>query len=235
MKLAVFDLDNTLLQTGDVDRRCYSQSVADVFGIFDASTDWRDYTHVTDSGITREVVARHLSREPSTEELGRVIQRFVDLLTEEFGRNARAFAPLPGAREALEALPGEMGWQIAIATGGWRASAELKLTCAGLLQDGLLMGTADDAITREAIVRAAIEGARRRCDVASFSRIVSIGDGLWDVRTAASLGLPFIGIGPEDAPGLTGVRHRLRDYRDAAGLAGLLDVADIPAVHRDVS
>jgi|ETNmetMinimDraft_16_1059900.scaffolds.fasta_scaffold16625_2 phosphoglycolate phosphatase-like HAD superfamily hydrolase len=39
MKLAVFDLDGTLLKTGDVDARCYTRSVVEVFGIENPSND----------------------------------------------------------------------------------------------------------------------------------------------------------------------------------------------------
>jgi phosphoglycolate phosphatase-like HAD superfamily hydrolase len=62
---------------------------------------------------------------------------------------------------------------------------------------------------------------------------VSIGDGVWDIETAATLGLPFIGI----ARGLR--RDRLRaagasvvfaDYLDVDAFIQELDTAGVPRV-----
>ena len=228
MKLAVFDLDGTLLNTGDVDRRCYVQSVVEVFGITGASTDWRDYTHVTDSGITREVVERHQGRVPTEDELKRVIGRFVELLEKEFSGNPRAFEAFPGAKSVMLRLPVETDWRIAIATGGWRASAELKLRCAKMPRDGVPMATADDALAREDIIRTAIRRAADRNGVTEFVRIVSIGDGAWDRHTAASLGLPFVGIGSQEKLEAMGAASGVADYEDRERFVALLESAGVP-------
>lgn len=49
-------------------------------------------------------------------------------------------------------------------------------------------------MSREEIVRQAIESSLCFYRIERFSRIVSIGDGTWDVNTARSLRPPFVGI-----------------------------------------
>jgi phosphoglycolate phosphatase-like HAD superfamily hydrolase len=229
MKLAVFDLDGTLLQTGDVDRRCYVQSIAEVFGIRGASTDCRDYTHVTDSGITREVVERHQGRSPTEEELTRVVDRFLELLKVECAGSRSAFEPVPGAMELVRRLVMDTDWQVAIATGGWRASAEFKLTCAEFPRDGIPIATADDAISREEIVQRAIDRAAERYGGNGFTRVVSIGDGVWDVQTARNLDLPFVGIGSHETLTSIGTEWGAGDFLDHVGFVKMLESATVPS------
>jgi phosphoglycolate phosphatase-like HAD superfamily hydrolase len=65
-----------------------------------------------------------------------------------------------------------------------------------------------------------------------WSRVVSLGDGVWDVRTAAELRLPFIGIGSgERAERLrdAGAETVLADLRDTNELLGALERAGVPA------
>jgi phosphoglycolate phosphatase-like HAD superfamily hydrolase len=148
---------------------------------------------VTDSAIATWFWTRHRGRRPDAEELIEFQRRFVALLSEELARTPERFAPIAGAAALIPALQ-SAGWHAAIATGGWRASAMLKLQAGGLEAENLPMACANDAESREDIVRLAWRGAERRAGT-SFERVVSVGDAAWDVRTARSLGLPFVGIG----------------------------------------
>ena len=51
-KLAVFDIDGTLVQSLAVDEACFVRAFAEVLGIEDIDTDWAHYDHVTDDGMT---------------------------------------------------------------------------------------------------------------------------------------------------------------------------------------
>jgi phosphoglycolate phosphatase-like HAD superfamily hydrolase len=64
-----------------------------------------------------------------------------------------------------------------------------------------------------------------------FARIVSVGDGSWDVRTARNLRLPFLGIGSGDGETKlrrAGATHVLEDFADYTQLIHCLLDADIP-------
>lgn len=236
MKLALFDLDGTLALTNEVDGRCYLAAFREVLGIESIDGDWSVYPDRTDSGIARGIFRRHLGRAPEDGEIDRARGRFVELLADALARDPGEFRAVPGARDLLEALPGR-GWAVAFATGGWRASAELKLRAAGLgavLRDGLPLVTADDGVSRREIVEGALEAARRhhRIDpTEDFERVVALGDGTWDLAVAAELGLPFVGVTAEgDARSLTeaGASHLLPDYSDLPAALAALEEAAAP-------
>jgi phosphoglycolate phosphatase-like HAD superfamily hydrolase len=188
MKLAVFDLDGTLLATSGVDDDCYVRAVRDVFGIEGISTDWGAYPHSTDGAILRAVVEQHLERTLAADDLQRMQDRFVALLTEEAAARPERFRATPGAHEAFSALRAA-GWHPAIATGGWKRSALLKLAAADLAIDGVAAAFADDHESREGIIQAAIARSG-----ATPSRVTYIGDGVWDLKAARNLGIGFGGV-----------------------------------------
>ena len=155
-------------------------------------TDWSEYRHQTDSGLADEICQRHLGRAPEPEELAQLQQQFLQGL-EGATRAGQRIGEVRGASAFLRSdlLRGE--WKIAIATGGWSASAVLKLRSAGFVSNDLPMATADDAVDRIEILRAAIRRAEQVYG-APFHRIVYVGDNLWDLRAARKLGLGFVGI-----------------------------------------
>jgi phosphoglycolate phosphatase-like HAD superfamily hydrolase len=48
--------------------------------------------------------------------------------------------------------------------------------------------------SREEIVNSAIEKAKKYYNVDEFQKIISVGDGIWDLKTARNLGIHFLGI-----------------------------------------
>jgi phosphoglycolate phosphatase-like HAD superfamily hydrolase len=224
MKLAIFDNDGTLVDTDQADEDCFARALELEFGTTGASMNWADYTHVTDSGITREIFQQVFGRYPEPEEIRRLTDRFVDLLKSYSQR----FNEIPGARDLLRLLSDTSDWKIAIATGGWYAPATYKLKCANISIEDIPLSTADDVISREDIVRDCIAKAQTHYGVNRFSKIVSVGDGVWDVKTAKKLGLPFIGVGDEARLRGWDAFHVVQDYRDPMGFIQLLEEAQIP-------
>jgi phosphoglycolate phosphatase-like HAD superfamily hydrolase len=106
------------------------------------------------------------------------------------------FAEVPGAARFLERLRNLDGVGIAIATGGWRKEALFKLQTSGLSVDGIPLASSDDDHNRKKIMMSAAEKARDFYACPGFERVVYLGDGLWDLQEARSLGYGFIGIGP---------------------------------------
>jgi phosphoglycolate phosphatase-like HAD superfamily hydrolase len=191
-RLAVFDIDGTLTDTNGVDDECYCVAVGEALGILPSEIDWAGAAHVTDSEIFRYLCGVHGRGEPPASAFDNARARFVERLTAALAREPARFTAIPGAPKAIRAIQ-EAGWSVALATGGWGASARLKLRAAGIDLPDAVLACADDAASRADIVRIARQRAEnfygRR-----FERVVSIGDGVWDVTTAMSLGLPFIGI-----------------------------------------
>lgn len=222
MKLVVFDIDGTLTRTDVVDEVCYVRAFEEELGWTGINTDWAGYPSCTDTAIALEIFARHGGRSPRDGEMERVRRRFLSLL--EAALAADTFTEIPGAGEALRRLRNDPRFRVALATGAWEASALLKLRTAGLEVDGIPFVSSDDHPHREEIVRRAI--AKAEAGNGPFESIVSVGDGVWDVRTARALGIGFVGIGSgERAERLRreGAERVFEDFRDwGAFMEGLL-------------
>ena len=157
--------------------------------------------------------------------------RFVALLRDTAEQAPDRFAATPGAAELLPELDAR-GWSVAIATGGWRASATFKLEQAGLDVLDAPAAFADDHPSREGIIGAATARARQRAN-ASFERCVYVGDGPWDVRAARNAGLGFVGIAMGNrARTLRGAGATLihDDFRDTKAFIRSLDRTSASAV-----
>jgi phosphoglycolate phosphatase-like HAD superfamily hydrolase len=232
MDLAIFDVDGTLANTNPVDARCYVRAVAEELGVDLSAATWSDFTHVTDSGISQEVVRRYCGREPATDELARLQARFRDLLAAAARAEPEAFSAVPGAARALRQLTDHPSWAVAIATGSWRACADVKLRAAALDVAGVPAAFADDGLAREDILRTAISRALESYHQQRFSRIVSIGDAPWDVHAARHLGLPFVGVrtrGDAETLRRLGASHVIRDLTDLDLLLRCLAEARVPS------
>jgi phosphoglycolate phosphatase-like HAD superfamily hydrolase len=231
MKLAIFDVDGTLTNTNRVDDECFVKALAETHAITEIETDWAAYPHTTDSGIVRHIFREKFGRDPVEAELAKFKSRFVNMLAEQSQTNSSSFAEIPGASVALERLRREPEWAVAIATGSWRDSALLKLKAAKIDVEGIPAAYAEDGLSREEILKAAAARALERHRPRGFEKIVSVGDGLWDVRAAIHLEYTFLGVGSgERAATLrrAGAKHAVEDFLDYQRLISLLDEAEIP-------
>ncbi len=195
MNLAILDIDGTLTDTGDVDTECFLNALRDCFTLADIETDWSLYTHPTDAGILEELFQRHFKRTPATDEIAHMQNSFVGHLQRARSHNDSAFSQVEGAEEFLIHLDGHSTWASVVATGGWALSALFKLQAANLSVACPIVSS-DDGTSRKVILKRAIEAAQDFYDVRTFSRIVSVGYGVWDVTPAKTLRLPFVGIAP---------------------------------------
>lgn len=220
-RLAIFDIDGTLTATNAVDDECYLRAVGETLGVDCSGVDWSEMPHVTDSGIARHLWTRYRGQSPEPGELKGLQRRFLTILRGELAKAPDRFVAIVGAPEIFQHLRSS-GWYVALATGGWRESAAVKLGAAGIVPTDVPMACADDAESREDIVQLACRRAEEAAGT-RFRLVVSVGDAPWDVRTARSLGLPFVGIG-------TGiVEERMR----AAGATTILpSLGDSTAVLR---
>ncbi|MBU2549618.1 MAG: HAD hydrolase-like protein [Proteobacteria bacterium] len=225
MKLILFDIDGTLLDTSEVDGECYAAALEMELGLTLETGDWGEFTHVTDAGILDECFRRVRGRPPGPKEITTFIERFIDLLGRAHARDPDRFSEIPGAGDILRLLSRTSDCRVGLATGGWRASALFKLTRAGLPYRGLPLSTSNEGMSREAILSDCISKAGAKWPETGYSKIVSVGDGAWDVRTARVLGLGFVGVGDEATFEKLGVRHVVRDFRDPAAFFRLLDSA----------
>jgi phosphoglycolate phosphatase-like HAD superfamily hydrolase len=231
MNLAIFDVDGTLTETNAVDEVCFVQAFADAHGITEINTNWMDYQYVTDSGIMFQIFNERFDRPPDERELISFKSCLVNLLETHRAKDTSLFAEISGASQALTRLSQETGWAVALATGCWRDSAELKLKAAGIRTEHLPAAFAEHGLSRETILQTAVSRALRSYAQNRFQRIVSLGDASWDAHAARSLGIGFIGIGKGERGNRlrqVGATHVLADYSDYGDLIGCLEQASVP-------
>jgi FMN phosphatase YigB (HAD superfamily) len=186
----IFDIDGTLLDSSAKDDDLYRCAVEKVLG---AGIRFRnglaDYDNVTDSGILLQVFSDNRIQ-PEAALIDAVKNEFFHLLR-EFVDQSGPFMEIPGARSVLSRLSKSDRHGIAIATGGWRQSAEIKLATAGFNTAGLRLATADDAVTRTGIMQLALQSM-----AVEPAAITYFGDGTWDRDACRELGWTFRPVGP---------------------------------------
>lgn len=220
-RLAIFDVDGTLTQTHELDEAWYRLAIGRVLAVTEFSTDWASYTHSSDRSIVREIGLRYRGREASAEEGEGVLAVYAEAVRGAAERGA--IAAVPGAERLLQDLLGA-GWSVAIATGGWALTAKLKLAAAGVVSDGVPFASSDDADPREVIIRL----AAARAGATRSTRVVYVGDGRWDVISAARCGIGFVGVGAgarAEELRSAGARCVVDGYRDRAEFLRVLDRA----------
>ena len=233
VKLAIFDIDGTLTNTNSVDNECFVKALSEAHAITEINTDWATYRHTTDSGITLQIFQERFGRDPEDPELDKFKSCFVSMLREQYHSNSSSFTAIAGASVALSMLTRESDWALAIATGCWRESALLKLRAAKIDIDGIPAAYAEDGLSREEILLAAVSQSLEQYQLSSFGKIVSIGDGLWDVRTARRLSFTFLGVGCGESAAMlhqAGAKHVIEDFADYGQLVRFLNQAEIPTV-----
>ena len=196
MHAVVFDIDGTLLQSAAVDDALFREAVRRVIGEVLLRPTLHDYDFITDAGILSQILADNSL--PTERDLShRIKSQFVDLLRRHVDDNG-PFVEIPGASDLLMSLRESTTYSVAIATGGWRESAEFKLESAGFDYSGLPLASANDHHERTGIMEIALSQLG-----AQFESVTYYGDGPWDRDACRMLGWEFVAVGPE----LGGIEH----------------------------
>ena len=189
--LVVLDIDGTLLHSVAAHVAAFWDALAEV-GVVADDAGSSGFLHHTDSWIFRELFHWQHARAPDTAEFA----VFAAALSRAFTAASHDLPQVAGAAAFLRRLDASPDHTVVFATGGLREVTTVKL--AGLAPDAPadLVVTASDHTFREHIVREAI---RRGSTAGTFGRVISIGDGPWDVRAAVATGSEFIGVGATSA------------------------------------
>lgn len=193
LKYLIFDIDGTLINTTQVDDKCYMNAFELVFGINIRETNWSLLKNVTDWGIAEELVQSKLDRVIKVEELSLLKETFVKELEKELATDKSQFMEIPGAVDFFKSLMGNSQFQIGIATGGWEESANLKLRTIGINPYEASYSNSNHHKSREKITQNAID-LMTLASMEKPTEIIYFGDGAWDYSTCKKLGIRFIGI-----------------------------------------
>jgi beta-phosphoglucomutase-like phosphatase (HAD superfamily) len=195
MHAVILDIDGTLLNSNDVDGMLYLAAVRSVLGQAKVRESWSLYRNVTDRGILEEILNDN-SLTSTAATFNAVRGLFVESIVEYVERNG-PFTEIPGAREFVTRLRASNSHCVAYATGGWSASASIKLESAGFPLQGIPLASSDDYPDRQSIM---VHGLKQLSG--TFESVTYYGDGEWDAAASRSLGWNFVPVG-EKLGGLT--------------------------------
>jgi phosphoglycolate phosphatase-like HAD superfamily hydrolase len=228
VRLVLWDIDGTLVDTADHGRDAFGEAFTAVFGTT-ADVDAIRMSGRTDHWITMQLIEgsgfgngeRHLPR--MFEELAAALEGRRELIAAEG-------AALPGVHAALEALEARPGVTQSLLTGNIEPNAAVKLSAFGLERhlDLEIGGYGSDHGVRPELVGIAREKARRLRGIdVSAADTVLIGDTPLDVDAAHRNGARAVAVatGHYDAAALrqTGADAVLEDLGDTeAVLAAIL-------------
>ena len=213
MHLIVFDVDGTLVESEDFDGTLYARTIRNVLKI-DVDDNWSGYRHVTDSGILNEVLKRSGVELDAALAHTSVKSRFVALVAAYLADQGNRLPEVPGARAFVNRLKANPAISVAVATGGWKEMAAMKLRAIGLDPATLNVASGSDAESRVEIMRIAAE---RALAGTSAERRTYVGNRPWDREASRQLGWNFIGIGRD-------VEHSARfdDFLDDESIGKVL-------------
>jgi beta-phosphoglucomutase-like phosphatase (HAD superfamily) len=195
MHAVILDIDGTLLNSKEIDDRLYLAAVRRVLGQAKVRESWGLYRNVTDAGILGEILKDN-SLTGSVALVTAVRDNFVESIREHVERSG-PFTEIPGAREFVAGLRASKRDRVAYATGGWSASASIKLASAGFPVQGIPLASSDDYPDRESIMVHALKQLG-----GEFQSVTYYGDGEWDEVASRNLGWNFVAVG-ERLGGLT--------------------------------
>ena len=188
MKAIVLDVDGTLIESMAIDSDLYFSSISAVLGSVEIRENLNDYDHVTDSGIIAQVMEDNGLPQDSNA-IDSIRNRFVEGLTKHIKKYG-PFPEVPGAARFIDRLRNSKEHDVAIATGGWRLSALLKLETSELNVKGIPVFSCDDSPSRTEIMRIALLQLGN-----VYESVTYFGDAEWDRRACKTLGWEFVPVG----------------------------------------
>jgi phosphoglycolate phosphatase len=152
----LFDVDGLLITTGGAGARSWRWAFDELYGIPAGIGEF------TEAGMTDPVVGKLtftgvIGREPSDEELARVVSHYLMRLPEEVAQST-GYRVLEGVEEMLLRLC-RGGFLLGITTGAVEAAAHIKLARANLNRFFSFGGYGSDSADRGELTRKAIERA----------------------------------------------------------------------------
>lgn len=191
-KLILFDIDGTLIDTGGAGARSWTWAFQRVF---DRQVDIAEHSTagMTDPAIARVTFTEAMEREPTTEELTRLMASYQAVLP-DFVASSSDYRVLDGVQDLLERLTAA-GILLGLTTGGLQAAAHAKLGRGQLNHFFYVGGYGSDSEDRVELTRAAVTRGERMLDgPVDLGEVLVVGDTPLDIAAAEGVGAVSVGV-----------------------------------------
>ena len=193
LKLVLFDIDGTLLDTGGAGARSWTWAFEHAFDRPGVDIGRYSSAGMTDPVVARKTFTEAIGREPSGEELARLMAAYLSVLP-DYVSASEGYRVLPGVNELLPRLH-EAGVLLGVTTGALEAGAHAKLGRARLNHFFLVGGYGSDSEDRVQLTTTAVKRAERLLGSTLDARQVAVvGDTPLDISAAQGAGLVSIGV-----------------------------------------
>ncbi len=189
-RVFLFDIDLTLIRTNGAGSVAMTEILHEMLGIADGFAGI-EFGGRTDVSLLREALSRH---DRLDGDFDRVLTNFKLLYFPRLAHHLRQRGGivLPGVPELLTAVGALPGAHLGVATGNFRAAAEIKLRHFGLWEHFADGGYADDGEDRAELVAAAVRRMAARAP--SAEAVYVFGDSPHDIMAAKANGAIAIGV-----------------------------------------
>jgi phosphoglycolate phosphatase len=193
-KLLLFDIDGTLILTGGAGGRAMARAFTETYGLADA------LRHVELAGRTDRIIMSDVLtcagltfEEHRLDEFTRV---YCGLLREELSRDGVGVkGPLPGVRALLDVLVQRDDVSVALLTGNFRVSAEIKLAYFDLWRFFGWGAFGDDAFDRNQLLPIALDRHQAtRGGPITAEDVIIVGDTPHDIQCARAGGARVVAV-----------------------------------------
>jgi phosphoglycolate phosphatase-like HAD superfamily hydrolase len=224
MRVALFDIDGTILLAHGAGRRAMERALLEVTGT--PGNSGLHYAGKTDGQIVREAMRAHGHADGAIDSrMAAVLAAYVENLSAELRNDAHErIAILPGINAVLDACEAHDGVLLGLLTGNLVNGAKRKLTAAGVDPARFTIGAyGSDHEDRNTLAAVARDRAAQHlgADVRGAECVV-IGDTPADVACGRAIGARTIAVA-------TG-NYTVPALRDAGATVVFDDLSDTPAV-----
>jgi phosphoglycolate phosphatase len=194
VKLLLFDIDQTLINTGGAGLRALDRACKKLLGL-DKAMDGISPHGKTDPAIVREILSTRIGPDAFLNgHLESILESYLFFLGEEVERSPN-YHVLPGILSVLEEISVRIDVALGLATGNIERGARIKLHRAGLNRYFEVGGFGSDSESRTELVRKGAEKASAKIGVSfKSSDVFVIGDTPLDIDAGRAAGFKTVGV-----------------------------------------
>jgi phosphoglycolate phosphatase len=193
VKLFLFDVDQTLVNTGGAGLRALDRACQKLLRI-DRAMEGIDPSGKTDPAIVREIFSRSGIVVDGRVGIDTVLESYLAFLHEEVEVSEK-YHVLPGIVSILDEILARPNTMVGLATGNIELGARVKLQRGGLNSYFSFGGFGSDSEDRTELVRKAAEAAtRQRGESIQSENIFVIGDTPLDIAAGRGAGYKTVGV-----------------------------------------